>query len=108
MNEAPFGGQPIRVPEGKSLAEAFRLTVYVFSVALPFLVYVALSVRQVSLEYVLSGLVAQRQDLSRERERLALQRAALLSPAQVDRVATEVLGMVPEDPGEPVLAEDAP
>lgn len=108
MREAPFGGQPIRVPEGRSLTEAFRLTVLVFSLALPFLIYVTLSVRQVSLEYVLSELVARRQELSRERERLALQRAALLSPAQVDRVATEVLGMVPEDTGEPVLAEAPP
>lgn len=108
MTGEPFGGQPVKLPDRRSLAEALRLTAYVFTLVLPFLAYVALSVRQVSLEYTLSELIAQRQELSRERERLALQRAALLSPAQVDRVATELLGMVPEDPSEPALVEGTP
>jgi cell division protein FtsL len=108
MNPAPIGGQPIRVPEGRGITEAVALVLYIFTLALPFLAYVALSVRQVSLEYRLSGLVAQRQELSREHERLTLQRAAMVSPSQVDRVATDFLGMVPEGPNEPSLQEGSP
>jgi cell division protein FtsL len=108
MTGGAIGSRPVRVPEVRSLSEAVRLVVYVFLLSMPFLVYVALSARQVSLEYKLSSLVSKRQDLSREHERLALKRAALLSPSQVDRVATSLLGMVPEDPQEPVLPEGAP
>jgi cell division protein FtsL len=84
------------------------LVLYIFALALPFLAYVALSVRQVSLEYQLSGLVTQRQELSRDRERLSLQKAAMMSPSQVDQVATGILGMVPEGPIEPSLQEGTP
>jgi cell division protein FtsL len=108
LNPAPIGGQPVRVPEGRGIAEAVALVLYIFALGLPFLAYVALSVRQVSLEYRLSGLVAQRQELSRDHERLALQKAAMVSPSQVDRVATGILGMVPEGPSEPSLQEAAP
>ena len=108
MKPAPIGGQPIRVPEGRGIAEAVTLVLYIFALALPFLAYAALSVRQVSLEYQLSGLVAQRQELSRDHERLTLQKAAMVSPSQVDRVATGILGMVPEGPIEPSLQESAP
>lgn len=108
MNPAPIGSQPVRVPEMRGVTEALRLVAYIFALALPFLAYVALSVKQVSLEYQLSGLVAQRQELSRERERLTLQRAAMLSPSQVDLVSSTLLGMVPEDSEEPFLQEGAP
>lgn len=108
MNPAPIGGQPVRVPELRGITEAVHLILYLFALALPFLAYVALSVKQVSLEYQLSGLVAQRQELSREHDSLSLQKAAMLSPSQVDAVATTLLGMVPEDPTEPSLQESAP
>ena len=97
MRGESIGREPIRVPEGRGLSEALRLVLYVFALALPFLVYVALSVRQVSEDYRLSTLVLKRQALSREHERLLLERAALLSPARVDRISAESLNMVPED-----------
>ena len=108
MNPPPIGSQPVRVPEMRGVTEALRLILYIFALTLPFLAYVALSVKQVSLEYQLSSLVAQRQELSREHERLTLQKAAMLSPSQVDRVATTLLGMVPEDAKEPFLPAGAP
>jgi cell division protein FtsL len=92
--------RPIRQPDKRGFSEALKLLALTFGVAAPFIIYVSISARMIQEEYHLSKLVEQRRLLVRERERLTLQRAALLSPEVIERVAREKLGMVDEDPQE--------
>ncbi len=98
----PIGGKPIRQPDRRGLADALRLIGFTAAVAAPLLAYVALSsVYQLAAEYRVSALLARRQQLERERDRLSLQKASLLALPTVAAVAGEKLGLVPEDAGEP-------
>ncbi len=102
MTQALIGANPIRQPDRRGLRDALRLIVFTVALVLPFLGYVAFaSVYQLAAEYQVSALVAKRQQLEKERDRLLLQKASLLSLPVVEKVASEKLGMVPEDPGEP-------
>jgi cell division protein FtsL len=92
--------KPVRQPDKRGFSEALRLLALTFGVAAPFVIYVSISARMIQEEYRLSKLVEQRRHLVREKERLTLERAALLSPETVERVAREKLGMVDEDPQE--------
>jgi cell division protein FtsL len=102
MNNVQIGARPVPVPEGRGLADALRLMLYIFLLFLPLLLYVALSVQQVSEEYRISKLVKERQRVIQEHNHLLLQREALLNSARVDEAA-RTLAMVREAPDEPVL-----
>ena len=104
MTTAQIGARPVPVPEGRGLTDALRLMLYIFLLFLPFLLYVALSVQQVSEEYRISKLVKERQRVILEHDHLMLQREALLNSARVDEAA-QSLSMVNEDADEPVLKE---
>lgn len=100
MTAHAIHNRPIRQPDARGFSEALRLTGLTFIVAAPFILYVGLSANMIKEEYRLSKLVADRSQLVRDRERLTLQRAALLSPEIVVRTAREKLDMVDEDPQE--------
>ena len=100
MTGSAIQNRPIRQPDKRGFSEALKLMALTFGVAAPFIIYVSISARMIQEEYHLSKLVEQRRLLVRERERLTLQRAALLSPETVERVAREKLGMVDEEPQE--------
>ncbi|MEJ2421731.1 MAG: cell division protein FtsL [Acidobacteriota bacterium] len=101
MTEPAIQNNPIRQPDQKGLADALRLIAFFFLLAGPFVLYVALSVHQLQAEYQLSKLVSQRQALVKERDRLRLEKASLLSLKRVSAIAKDKLGMVPEGPLEP-------
>jgi len=92
--------RPVRQPDKRGFSEALKLLALTFAVAAPFILYVSISARMIQEEYRLSKLVEERRLLGREKDRLILQRAALLSPESVERTAREKLGMVDEDPQE--------
>lgn len=100
MKDMAIGTKPIRQPDERSMAEALRITLLIFTLATPFFLYMGLSAGQVKEEYRLSKLVEHRRILLKEHERLLLTRDALLSPSAVDTTAREKLGMVEEDPQE--------
>jgi cell division protein FtsL len=101
MKQIVIGANPIRQPDKRGLRDALRLILFTAALALPFLGYVAFaSVYQLAVEYQVSALVAKRQQLEKERDRLAVQKASLLSLPVVEEVAREKLGMVPEDSSE--------
>lgn len=101
MKQVVIGANPIRQPDKRGLRDALRLILFTVALVLPFLGYVAFaSVYQLAAEYKVSALVAKRQQLEKERDRLALQKASLLSLPVVEEVAREKLGMVPEDSSE--------
>ncbi len=100
MKEIAIGTKPIRQPDERSMAEALRITLLIFTLATPFFLYMGLSAGQVKEEYRLSKLVEHRRILLKEHERLLLTRDALLSPSAVDTAARQKLGMVEEDPQE--------
>ncbi len=100
MKDITIGTKPIRQPDERSMAEALRITLLIFTLATPFFLYMGLSAGQVKEEYRLSKLVEHRRILLKEHERLLLTRDALLSPSVVDTTAREKLGMVEEDPQE--------
>ncbi len=109
MKPVTIGANPIRQPDKRGLSDALRLILFTVALVLPFLGYVAFaSVYQLAAEYKVSALIAQRQQLEKERDRLALQKASLLSLPVIEAVATEKLGMVPEDEGEPRADQPPP
>ncbi len=109
MKPITIGANPIRQPDKRGLSDALRLILFTVALVLPFLGYVAFaSVYQLAAEYKVSALIAKRQQLEKEQDRLALEKASLLSLPVVEKVATEKLGMVAEDEGEPRADQPPP
>ena len=115
MRRGEIRNEPVRQPDRRGTADLVRMVAVAAAVAAPVALYVHFSSRQIEAEYRLSGLVAERSALSRERERLQLVRASLLSPDRVKEVARRDLGMVEEGPEEMTVGvvpdarpEDAP
>lgn len=108
MSGAVIRNKPIRQPDRRGLEEALKIFVFALGLAAPFLLYVHLSSRQLAGEYRLSKLIEVRRQLLKERDRLLLQRAAMLSPARVNQVARESLAMVDEGPGEMTVGVPPP
>jgi cell division protein FtsL len=100
MRRGEIRNEPVRQPDRKGTADLVRMVAVAAAVAAPVALYVHFSSRQIEAEYKLSGLVAERSSLSRERERLQLLKASLLRPDRVKDVARTDLGMVEEGPGE--------
>lgn len=100
MRRGEIRNEPVRQPDRRGTADLVRMVAMAAAVAAPVALYVHFSSRQIEAEYRLSGLVAERSALSRERERLQLVRASLLSPVRVKEVARRDLGMVEEGPEE--------
>lgn len=102
MTRPAFINRPIRQPDRSGTRDALRIMGFAALLAAPVLGYVALaSVHQLATEYRASRLVEKIRTLEKRRDRLALQRASLLSLPRVEAAAREQLGMVPEDPAEP-------
>lgn len=100
MRRGEIRNEPVRQPDRRGTADLVRMVAMAAAVAAPVALYVHFSSRQIEAEYRLSSLVAERSALSRERERLQLVRASLLSPDRVKEVARRDLGMVEEEPAE--------
>ncbi|MEW5764164.1 MAG: cell division protein FtsL [Acidobacteriota bacterium] len=110
MKRGEIRNEPVRLPDRKGTADLVRMVAMAAAVAAPVALYVHFSSRQIEAEYKLSGLVAERSTLSRERDRLLLVKASLLSPDRVKEVARRDLGMVEEGPAEMTVGvvPDAP
>lgn len=100
MSAPVIRNEPIRLPDRRGTADLLRIFALAAAALAPAALYVHLVSRHIEAEYRLSRLVEERTRLSRERDRLALVKASLLSPQEVRRVAREKLGMVEEAPQE--------
>lgn len=102
MTRPAIVNRPIRLPDQRGTRDALTFMGYAALIAVPVLGYVALAaVHQVAVEYKVSKLFAKIQELEKRRDRLEVQREALLGLGLVDRIAREQLGMVSEEPSEP-------
>lgn len=102
MTRPAIVNRPIRQPDQRGTRDALVLMAYAALISAPVLAYVALAaVHQVAAEYRVSKLYATIQELEKRKDRLEVQRETLLGLGQVDRIARERLGMIPEEPAEP-------
>lgn len=93
-------GKPIPQPDRAAESDLLKLLFISLLVAVPLLVYVALSVSYMAIDYQISELIKQKEELKRERALLLLEKEKLLNLASVEEIASSKLGMVRENPTE--------
>lgn len=93
-------GKPIPQPDRAAESDLLKLLFISLLVAVPLLVYVALSVSYMAIDYHISELIKQKEELKREKAILLLEKEKLLNLAAVEEIATNKLGMVKENPTE--------
>jgi hypothetical protein len=99
-NQEIIVGKPIAQPDRNAGLDLLRIFFIGLLCAVPLIIYVALSVNYLALEYQISDLVNQKEELKRERSILLLKKEKLLNLYEVEKLATEKLGMIKENPTE--------
>jgi cell division protein FtsL len=92
---------------GAILVQLLPVALLVLLFAAVGIVHVTSRVLVVHAGYRMSELEAESRVLAREHDQLKLERATLLSPARLERIAREKLGMVPPAAGSVVAAGTA-
>jgi len=93
-------GKPIPQPDRKADSDLLKLVFITILIAIPLLIYVALSVSYMAIDYQISELIKQKEELNRERAVLLLEKEKLLNLANVEEIASKKLGMIKENPTE--------
>ena len=93
-------GKPIPQPDRAAESDLLKLLFISLLIAVPLLVYVALSVSYMAIDYRISELVKQKEEIKREKVLLLLEREKLFNLALVEEIASNKLGMVKENPTE--------
>lgn len=99
-------GKPIPQPDRSANSDLLKLLFITLLIAIPLLIYVALSVSYMAIDYQISELVKQKEELKRERALLLLEREKLLNLSSVEEIASTKLHMVKENPTEIRLSFD--
>ena len=93
-------GKPIPQPDRNAGTDLLKVLFIGLLFAIPLLIYVALSVSYMAVEYQISQLISQKEELKRQRAVLVMQKEKLLSLENVQKTASEKLNMVKENPTE--------
>lgn len=93
-------GKPIPQPDRTADSDLLKILFISLLIAFPLLIYVALSVSYLAIDYNISKLLKQKEELKRERALLLLEKEKLLNLATVEEIASNKLGMVNENPTE--------
>jgi cell division protein FtsL len=93
-------GKPIAQPDRNAGSDLLRIFFIGLLCAVPLIIYVALSVNYLAIEYQISELITHKEELKREKSILLLKKAKLLNLSSVEEIATQKLGMIKEKPTE--------
>lgn len=93
-------GKPIAQPDRNAGSDLLRIFLVGLLCAVPLVIYVAVSVNYLAIEYQISGLITQKEELKREKTILLLKKERLLNLSSVEEVAGQKLGMIKENPTE--------
>ena len=93
-------GKPIAQPDRNAGSDLLRIFFIGLVFAVPLVIYIALSVKYLAIEYQISELITRKEELKRERAILLLKKERLLSLGAVEEIAGQKLGMVREAPTE--------
>lgn len=99
-NQEIIVGKPIAQPDRNAGSDLLRIFFIGLVFAVPLVIYIALSVKYLAIEYQISELISQKEELKREKAILLLKKERLLSLSTVEEIAGQKLGMVREDPTE--------
>ena len=99
-NQEIIVGKPIAQPDRNAGSDLLRIFFIGLVFAVPLVIYIALSVKYLAIEYQISELITRKQELQRERAILLLKKERLLSLGAVEEIAGQKLGMVREAPTE--------
>ncbi len=99
-NQEIIVGKPIAQPDRNAGSDLLRIFFIGLVFAVPLVIYIALSVKYLAIEYQISELISRKEELKREKAILLLKKERLLSLSTVEEIAGQKLGMVREDPTE--------
>ncbi|HNQ77207.1 MAG TPA: cell division protein FtsL [Acidobacteriota bacterium] len=99
-NQEIIVGKPIAQPDRNAGSDLLRIFFIGLVFAVPLVIYIALSVKYLAIEYQISELITRKEELKRERAILLLKKERLLSLGAVEEIAGQKLGMVREAPTE--------
>lgn len=99
-NQEIIVGKPIAQPDRHAGSDLLRIFFVGLLFAVPLVIYIALSVKYLAIEYQISELITRKEELKREKAILLLKKERLLSLANVEAVAGQKLGMIRENPTE--------
>ena len=99
-NQEIIVGKPIAQPDRNAGSDLLRIFFIGLLFAVPLVIYIALSVKYLAIEYQISELVTLKEELKREKAILTLKKERMLSLGTVEEIAGQKLGMVRENPTE--------